>query len=125
VSELWDKALELAEEARLLLQAERYNGAASRAYYAMFNAGRALLVEKHGVSLEAVKRHATIYRLFSTHFVATGQFDADLAKALARASDVRKTADYEETAVTANQAKRICDAMDQFLTMAESIRASK
>jgi uncharacterized protein (UPF0332 family) len=125
VSELWDKALEFAQDARLLLEAERYNGAASRAYYAMFNAGRALLVEKHGISLEAIKRHATIYRLFSVHFVATGQFDGELAKALGRASEVRKTADYDEMAVTAGQAKQICDAMERFLAMAESIRASK
>ena len=42
MSGLWRKACEAAEDARLLYRNERFDGACNRAYYAMFNAARAL-----------------------------------------------------------------------------------
>jgi uncharacterized protein (UPF0332 family) len=88
----------------------------------MFNAARALLVTRN-ISLGEIKRHATVLRLFSQHFVDGGPFDAELGRALRRASDTRMMADYEEAAVQAEEAGRILDAMDRFMTIAASIQS--
>ena len=77
MSDLWVKARENAKAARLLLEAQCYNSACTRAYYAMFTAARCLLHECAGIELDALKRHATVLRLFSLHFVREGAFSED------------------------------------------------
>jgi uncharacterized protein (UPF0332 family) len=122
MTELWDKALEAADDARLLLRAKRFNGASNRAYYALFNTARALLVERCGADALEVKRHATILRLFSKHFIDAGYFDAKFGAVLRRASEMRRVADYDQVPVSENEAAQILDAMEQFLAIAASVR---
>ncbi|MBZ0139726.1 MAG: HEPN domain-containing protein [Pseudorhodoplanes sp.] len=123
MSDLWGKAQEAADDARLLLRAGRYNGACNRAYYAMFNAARALLVEKEGIELSAIKRHATLLRLFSLHFIDKGIFAADFGPLLRRAADARLVADYDASTVGQTEAQSILDAMERFLTVADAAKA--
>jgi uncharacterized protein (UPF0332 family) len=83
MSDLQAMAKEAAEEARILFQASRFGGACSRAYYAMFNMARAMLLAK-GHTPEDAKTHKTVLRLFSREFVQHGLFDPELARALGK-----------------------------------------
>ena len=107
------------------MQAGQFNDACTRAYYAMFNAARALLVEMHGYTPEQLKRHATVLRQFSVHFVATGAFSADAGRVLRRASDLRIVADYDEAAVQTDRARNTVDAMEKFISAAAAVRMER
>ena len=91
MTELETSAREAAEEARLLFRAQLFRGACSRAYYAMFNAARAMLTLR-GYKAEAVKTHKSVLRLFSLEFVKTGPFDAEIGQMLRRAAEARHVA---------------------------------
>ena len=58
------------EEAIILYQNEKFRGACGRAYYAYFDAVRALLATKGIIT----KSHAAARGLFSAHFVKEGPF---------------------------------------------------
>lgn len=84
------KAAETLAEARLLSDAERWGGAVSRGYYALFHAVRALLVSQ---GLEA-KTHQGVETLFSQHFIKTGQVGREWAAHFVRLQRYREQADY-------------------------------
>ena len=87
--DLWTKALAAAESARTLLEHGDGDGATSRAYYAMFNAARAMLWFTHGVEPGEAKTHATVIRRFSKHFVQNGPLDAEYGRLLMEAAQAR------------------------------------
>ena len=118
MNDLWSKAGEAAEEAHILFQAHRYDGATSRAYYAMFSAARALLAHQ-GDPASGAKRHTTVWRQFSLRFVACGPFEKSEGEFLARIGDLRKVADYSERRVSLAAANTILVAMDRFMNIAE------
>jgi uncharacterized protein (UPF0332 family) len=114
MTDLAANAKEAAEEARVLFDAGLYSGACSRAYYAMFNTARALLLLRD-YPLETVKTHKSVLRLFSLEFVQQGTFKPELARALRRAADARHVADYEG-GVTREQAAEVMVALDAFMS---------
>jgi len=118
---LWAKAVEASDDARFLFAARRYHSACNRAYYAMFNAARALLIEIHGLPIQKVKRHATVTRLFSLHLVADGPFEKEFGKMLKRTEDARVVADYEGGTISMTEAGGVIAAMDRFMTIATSL----
>lgn len=118
MSDLWSKAKEAAEEARVLHRAELFDGATSRAYYAMFSAARALLVQQGSPAANA-KRHATVWREFSLQFVVSGHFEKREGEFVARVGELRKVADYSDRKVSAEAADTIVAAMDRFMGIAE------
>lgn len=120
MSGFWWRAREAADDANALFRAGRYNNACSRAYYAMFTAARALLIER-GHRPETAKRHATVLRLFSLEFVRDGPFDADDGRTLQRAGKTRITADYGEAGVTAEEARQVLASLDRFMNRAEQM----
>ena len=67
-----------------------------------------LLIEMHGFTPEQLRRHATVLRQFSLHFVGKHGFDADAGRMLRRAGDVRIVADYDEADV-----KKIASALSR------------
>jgi uncharacterized protein (UPF0332 family) len=109
-------AREAAEEAHLLFDAGHYRGACSRAYYAMFNAARALL-DARGYAPERTKTHKSVLQLFSREFVGAGAFDRDDGRALRRAADARQLADYGD-GVSRDQASTVMSALDRFISAA-------
>lgn len=117
---LWTKALEAATDARFLVKAERFDAAANRSYYAMFNAARALLATR-GIGPERAKTHETVLRLFSREFVKPGPFEERDGKALRVAGEVRSVADYGDVNVTAAKAAEITSAMDRFMERAANL----
>lgn len=89
-----DIQLKIAEEmladAKLLYEQKRYRSAASRAYYAIFHAVKALL-NQVGQSCQS---HGGAISRFGQYVVNTGLMDKDFSKFLGRAYNLREKGDY-------------------------------
>ena len=115
MSPFWDKAREMGEEARVLLRSGHFNGAANRAYYAMFNAARAVLEARTELDVIDVRRHSAVLKLFSQHIVKTGLVDRELNAAVNEAFEVRAIADYDRTSVSEKQAMEMVALMERMI----------
>ena len=115
-------ALDAEKEAHALFDLGLYRGACSRAYYAMFNMARALLLAR-GHEPEATKTHRTVLQTFSNEFVRNGPFDKEDGRQLQRAAEARHLADYSGR-VPREDAERVMMALDRFMTTAKAIRSS-
>lgn len=87
-----ERATAACREGDLLTAEEAYRGAMNRYYYAAFHAARALLATR-GVD---ASRHAGVIALFQQHFVKTGDFPAETARALPRSFEKRLSSDYSD-----------------------------
>lgn len=122
MSMLWERAVEAAEEARLLLQEGYPNGAISRAYYAVFTAARALLVDSTGYDEADIRRHSAVLRIFSDRFVKTGLFDRDVGRRFHDLSQERADADYRPLRLKEEDARDAVAFMERFLSAISQIR---
>jgi uncharacterized protein (UPF0332 family) len=116
---LWAKARQAARSARLLRDAGDLDGAANRAYYAVFAAARAALASARASRAQS-KGHGTILRRFEKHLIAERGFDAELGRRfIGRLSHVRWVADYDVAGTDREAvAGAIADA-DRFLVAIE------
>jgi hypothetical protein len=121
LNDLWAKVIENVRAAHLSFDNGLYNMAASRAYYAMFTAARVLLSDVAGVELEQMRRHTTVMRYFSSHFVRHGLCDRELGRAFMRASRLRGTADYDAQTISRDQAAAVIGTMLDFVAFAERL----
>ena len=96
---------------------------AAGAYYAMFNAARALL-DMRGYGPEAVKTHAGVLRLFSLEFVNAGSLTAEYGRALRTAERLRNLADYDPDPITAENARPVIEFLHPFLEAVERLLAN-
>jgi uncharacterized protein (UPF0332 family) len=87
-----DSAEERLKAARLLLEKKMYADAASRSYYAVFQAARAALATK---GLDS-RKHSGIIGLFNQQFVKTGVLPKDYGKILKSSKDLRQASDYDD-----------------------------
>jgi uncharacterized protein (UPF0332 family) len=116
IDELWGKAQQAANSARLLLNAADTSGACNRAYYAMFDAARAaLLASGVGVAHELGKSHSGLIHSFSLHLVKPGLVPKELGQSLARAHELRLIADYTGDQVQLTDAQAAVDRAEQFI----------
>lgn len=92
-----DRAASALESARVLLQAEQYADAISRAYYATFHAACALL----GSIGRTARTHDGVRALIAEHFIRPGVLGREHGRALARIAADRNDADYNVAAVFA------------------------
>ena len=76
--------------AKILLENGQFKDSASRSYYAMFSAAKALLVIKNLNSTT----HSGIISLFNQHFVKTGLVDRACGRILMNAREIREKGDY-------------------------------
>ena len=107
-----ENAEEKLEAAEYLLQGGFYNDAASRAYYSMFYAARALL------SLKEIypKAHKGVISKFGLEFVKKGFVEDVYGRALTHAKDRREVADYDiDKAISKEEAESIVEDADRFL----------
>src|SRR5208282_346648 len=89
------KAERALDEARLLLRAEKTEGACNRAYYAMHDAAHAaLLATGHETPDAIIKTHHTLIAEFGKKLVLGGQIDASLGRAFNKVEEMRLLADY-------------------------------
>jgi uncharacterized protein (UPF0332 family) len=121
VSAYWDKAIEAADAARLLLQAGSYDGAANRAYYAMFNAARTALQARTDLKVEEIRRHSAVLQLFSLHVIKPGLVPAKLSADLNEVFQARAIADYATASVPAEDARELIELMDEMLEAVEAL----
>ena len=90
VHELLDKSERSISAANLLLREGYYDFAASRAYYAMFYAVEALMLDRD----LSFSKHSAVIAAFGKKFVKTGIFDNRFHRSLLNAFDLRNAGDY-------------------------------
>jgi uncharacterized protein (UPF0332 family) len=83
-----ERALRAGE---ILLAANDPESAVGRAYYAMFHAARALLIERN----LRYRKHGGVHAGFAEHLIKAGTFEAKYHRWLLDGFDVRGTAEYE------------------------------
>ena len=81
-----EKARDAFEDAQVLLVRNRYSGAVSRAYYAMYHSASAML-SLEGLSVE---KHAAVKAKFGEVFVKPGLVDSKFGRYLNLALKLRK-----------------------------------
>ena len=113
-SVLMEKASAALDQATLLLGAGHFDGAADRAYYAMFHAVSALL-RHHGMTFAS---HRGLHSAFGKEFAKTDRIDPKYHRMLLNAFDLRQTADYgAEADIDPATANRVCEEAADFVDM--------
>ena len=111
---LFSLALEELDIAKLLLEREHYRTTISRSYYSMYYATQALLLSQN----IDVSTHKGLIRLFSLHFVKTGQFSPEWSNTLKEAYDLRQLSDYDpDFTVTLAEAEMILEKAKTFVNV--------
>lgn len=104
------------EDAEILFERGKFDGAVSRAYYAAFHYACGLLLTK---GFEA-RSHRGMQRLFHLHFIHTGVFPARTGVLLSHAQKAREEADYvPEISFDKDIAKERLDDVAAFLKVAK------
>lgn len=85
------QAAECIEDARILLDNDRFAATVARAYYAMFHAATAALL------VDDIRRrsHHGLLSVFGEHLVKTGRIDRRFFEHLREAFERRQQTDYE------------------------------
>lgn len=105
------------EEATILFEKAKYDGAVSRGYYAAFHYACSLLLTK---GLEG-RSHRGTQRLFHPHFIRTGIFPNRIGVLLSHSQKAREEADYfPEITFTRETAEAQLNEIEQFLQAARA-----
>lgn len=99
-----ERSRECLEEAQLMLENDKHYGTCNRAYYAVFEASRAILA---AVGISPSKTHRGLSKLFYEHIVKQGLIDKETANILKKTEQLRIKADY--LSVTDTHGKSIMD----------------
>ena len=114
------RAQESLRAAELCLQAGLVNSAASRAYYAMFQAAQVAL-ETAGYT-RPTWSHSGLQALLTTELIQRHKrYPAALRDSLASALAVRQAADYRRAGVSQRIAQRIVRRAVQFVQAVEEV----
>ncbi len=116
-SELMAKARQAFADA--LLNLGDSDGAANRAYYAIFAAARAALIA-HGVEIRTSK-HGTIIGEFSRRFVKNGPLPRAVGRALNDLQVLRTRADYDAPGVDHEAARDAVTKATEFVEAVEGL----
>jgi uncharacterized protein (UPF0332 family) len=111
----WEKATEAGGDAHALFARGSFNGAANRAYFAMYNAARAALEVVTDLAVADVRRHSAILKLFGQHVVKAGLLSPTLSKSINDAFETRAIADYDTRSVPQEDAEALLALMDELL----------
>ena len=114
-----DTARETLNVAKECLENNHYKDSINRSYYASFYAARAIL------ALERIdfKRHKDVIAYFNKNYVATGIFEKDIGRKLARLQQKREQSDYDDFFIASkeeaqkqyNNAENIISAIIEYL----------
>ena len=111
-----NRARDALDEARILMEANHYDGAASRCYYAVFYAASALL---GSIGLDFAT-HRAVIAAFGKEFVHSGKVDAKHHRTLIDTYDLRQRADYTARPPTdPEDLREAYAAATEFVSMAE------
>ena len=114
---LMDKAKRALESARVLLEIGDADGAANRAYYAMFDAARAALLASSAEDMHDIGRtHSGLISAFSQRLVKNGLMSKDMGRLLNRAYETRQVADYNGVSVELSDIAQMVEKAEAFIT---------
>jgi uncharacterized protein (UPF0332 family) len=115
--ELIAKVVPAARSASLLIDAGDADGACNRAYFAMFDAARAMLAasDRSG-DTEGIRTHGGLISAFSLRLVKAGMVPVELGRALNRAAEARLAADYRSLVVGIDDARRAVQQAEAFVS---------
>jgi uncharacterized protein (UPF0332 family) len=106
------QADEAISEASLLHEAGHHRGSVNRAYYAMFYAIQALVVQNNA----KVSKHSGVISYFDRQFIKPGVFDKKFSRWLHRLFDLRQDADYGDLfEPSADQCREALEQARQFV----------
>ncbi|HOX39376.1 MAG TPA: HEPN domain-containing protein [Candidatus Brocadiia bacterium] len=106
------KAQNLLGACRTLMDAGYHADAVSRAYYCMFHAAKAVLVED-GIERSS---HRAVISAFGLFFVKGGRFDRDMQESFWQAFNMRSDGDYAPcSAIQKEDAEQVAEAASNFL----------
>jgi hypothetical protein len=113
---LHEDYLKLADEefsaASYLFEGGYLREAASRAYFSMFHAAKALLYLRE----KYPKTHAGVISKFGEEFVKSGEIEKVYGEMLAQAETLRAKADYDiEREITEVEVEDVLDSCEKFL----------
>lgn len=117
------QAAETLEEAMFLLDGDKsLRAVTNRAYYSMFYAILALLIDEPFAS----SKHSGVLSYFNRRYVSEGVFPKEIGRAINRAFDLRQQADYRENVeLTLEQVKPLIEAASVFLGLVKTYMAEK
>lgn len=107
--------------AEALLALNDTEGACNRAYYAMFDAAKAALMQATGPQLPGHKTHSGLITTFSLTFVKNGPIPKEIGKLLKRAEEVRLIADYTGDEIEQKVAEEVVAQAGEFLRVIQEI----
>lgn len=115
--ELMQKARQAVASARALYQLPDMDGACNRAYYAMFDAARAVLLRSGApVGADVARTHSGLITAFGLHLVKPGLLPIELGRAINRAEELRLVADYTGQPVDAEQTSWAIENAELFVS---------
>ena len=114
-----EKAHETFEEIGILTAANRWNGAASRLYYAVFHAVDALLIH----DAHAVNTHKGSHAIFNLYYIKTGLLPEEFGRLYNQLQTMREESDYncafnvepEILQKNIEPARRLINAIDELI----------
>jgi len=113
---LLHKAIDSIEAAEILLEIDKSEISAGRAYYAMFYIAEALLNEKE----LKFSKHSGVHVAFGEHFAKTKELDPKFHRWLLDAFDKRLVGDYSvDVAIDRDSAVAIINQAREFLEAAQ------
>lgn len=114
---LMSKADRACASARVLLDLEDADGAANRAYYAMFDAARAALMASGAVAgVDVGRSHSGLIGAFGLHLVKDGPVSKEIGRLLNRAHETRLVADYNGDSVELDDARELVCQAETFVS---------
>ncbi len=118
VEALLKKAQKFLRSAAVLIELEDFDSTASRAYFAMFFAAQAALLQE----TQALSSKQGIRSAFISRFVENGPLPEQAADALQRASELQEMGDYAyDFAVQASDAELILSEAEAFVNSLENM----
>jgi uncharacterized protein (UPF0332 family) len=113
---LMAKADTACSSARALLDLGDVDGAANRAYYAMFDAARAaLLASGAPVEPDIGRTHSGLIGAFGNFLVKNGPVSKEVGRLLNRAHEIRLVADYNDDSVEPADAQEMVKQAETFV----------
>lgn len=120
---LMEKANTACTSGRMLLGVGDVDGAANRAYYAMFTAARAALLASGApvVESEVGRTHSGLIGAFGKYLVKDGPVSKDIGRLLNRAHEIRLIADYKGDSVEYADARDMVAQAATFVSTMEAM----
>lgn len=110
------KAEQSLRSAELLLATADLDGAVNRAYYACYDAARAVLEAVAGIDTSAIKTHVGLIRTYNLHVVKSGLLPIEIGRLIGREEQLRLFADYGDGVREPAEAELAVKQAGDFLT---------